>query len=54
MVCTQTCNDCACTADTCDAPAGEKRLDRHVAFLVENLEYEYEEGRKAVLELIDK
>lgn len=37
-----------------DYPLGEKRMNRHISFMVENLEYEYEEGRKAVLELMDR
>jgi len=37
-----------------DYPLGEKRLQRHVSFLVENLEYEYESGRKAVLEVLHR
>lgn len=36
-----------------DYPLGEKRLERHLLFLVRNLEYIHETGRVSVLELIN-
>ncbi len=31
-----------------DYPIGEKRLQQHISFLLRNLDYDYESGRKAV------
>ncbi len=48
----RSCCGAALLAFLLDFPLGPARLKQHVGFLLANLEYEYESGRLAVLDML--